>query len=155
MNETATATDILEAIDLAAAALRTLQRFGRRQALARDAGSDIAPAVLELLDAIDGAGLAVAAELADMLGIPASRVRLLAGRATAAGLILTTYDEWDGRHVVFRLTELGQDAVAALHAARADALMGATLGWQPAELAALGDVLDRLATAMIVRFRHS
>ena len=43
-----------------------LQRFGRRQALARDAGSDIAPAVLELLDAIGLRDAVVAVTKADL-----------------------------------------------------------------------------------------
>ncbi|MCV2393723.1 hypothetical protein OEB99_05325 [Actinotalea sp. M2MS4P-6] len=141
------------ATESAARAVRILQCAGRRRTLARDAGLDVEPAVLELLDAIDVTGIRFATALGELLGVPASRVRLLAGRAIKDGLLERDYSDSDGRYVVFRLTASGREVVAEVQAARAALVRDLVWRWPGDDRTELARLLEALATGVVRRAR--
>ena len=92
-------------------------------------------------------------ELAGALGLDPSSVSRQVAALERAGLVAREKDPTDQRAVRLALTERGTQAVAALQAARAEALAALTPGWTPTEIDDLTDRLARLHTD-ITAHRH-
>ncbi|GID11216.1 MarR family winged helix-turn-helix transcriptional regulator [Actinocatenispora rupis] len=123
-------------------ARRSLARLSRRRA----GRSDVPDAVVDLLDAVDGAGPLTVTEAAAALGVDQPRASRLAAQALDAGLLRRGADPADGRRSPLTLAAAGRRLLDRVRAFRRDVVAEATAGWSAADRAALGRLLTRFVT---------
>lgn len=113
-----------------------------------EAGLDLDPAFLPLLVRLGAGGAAGVVELAGQFGRDHSTMSRQLARLEAAGLIVRSASETDGRVRTARVTLRGEEAVTALSAARRRLLDRALADWAPGERETLTRLLGRFADAM-------
>lgn len=88
-------------------------------------------------------------DVAATLGVTHSTASRLVTRAVDAGMVERASSPTDVRRAALRLTDAGRRLVEASRAFRAARLAGLTSGWPERDVAALAELLDRFATAVV------
>jgi len=113
-----------------------------------EAGLDLDPAFLPLLVRLGAGGPSKVVELAEQLGRDHSTMSRQISRLEAAGLVERTGSATDGRVRTASVTARGQEAVAALSAARRRLLDRALADWAAADREALARLLGKFANSL-------
>jgi DNA-binding MarR family transcriptional regulator len=113
-----------------------------------EAGLDLDPVLLPLLVRLAVGGEAGVVELAGRVGRDHSTISRQLARLEAGGLVMRSASTADGRVRTARLTPQGEEAVAALSAARRRLLDRALAGWTAADRLALTRLLAEFAQAL-------
>jgi DNA-binding MarR family transcriptional regulator len=121
------------------------RRDGR---LLAEAGVDFEPVLLPLLVRLGVGGSAGVVELAAQLGRDHSTMSRQLAKLEKLGLAQRSAAPNDRRSRITRLTARGDEAVAALSAARSRVLDQALADWSPADRGALAWLLRRFAGAL-------
>ncbi|NIH88478.1 MarR family winged helix-turn-helix transcriptional regulator [Amycolatopsis granulosa] len=135
-----------ESIARALAALRRAQSRRALSRLARERGrrGPVPDAVYELLDVVAAAGRPpTVTEVAAALGTDQPRASRLTAQALDAGLVHRRADQMDGRRSLLEPTAEGRRALAEIQGFRARVVAEVTAGWDPADRAALAELLAR------------
>jgi DNA-binding MarR family transcriptional regulator len=116
--------------------------------LLAEAGLDLDPVLLPLLVRLGAWGSAGVVELSGHIGRDHSTISRQLARLEASGLVTRSGSHTDGRVRAASLTGLGQEAVAALSAARRRLLDRALAGWAQVDRETLSLLLGRFAEAL-------
>jgi DNA-binding MarR family transcriptional regulator len=134
---------ITEAVE---AAMVRIRRRQTRGALGGD--TPIPVAVFRVLDAVAAGDSPTVSTLAPALGVDQPRASRLVAQAVSHGLLERVADQHDGRRAMLRLTDAGQQAVAAAQTGRRTAMAAAMSDWTAAERAEFARLLGRFVDAM-------
>ncbi|WP_433656605.1 MarR family winged helix-turn-helix transcriptional regulator [Nocardia sp. CA-128927] len=140
MNEHDAITEAVEA------AMVRIRRRQTRGALAGD--SPIPTALHRVLDAVAATESPTVSTLAPALGVDQPRASRLVAQAVSHGLLERVADQHDGRRAVLRLTDGGQQAMAAARTGRRTAMAAAMSDWTTAERTEFARLLERFVDAM-------
>jgi DNA-binding MarR family transcriptional regulator len=143
-------------LDRIDAALMRLRRFwspprGHRLPAGGDEHVELSTVlVVEVLarEADAGSQAPGVADVAQRLDVAPSTASRLVDRAVAAGTVQRLTSPGDARRAELHLTEQGEALHARARAFRTDYLRAVVHDWEPGEIAALGDILDRFARAV-------
>ncbi len=113
-----------------------------------EAGLDIDPAFLPVLVRLGVWGPASAAELSGQVGRDHSTMSRQLARLEAAGLVVRSASQTDGRVRTACVTSRGKEAVAALAAARRRLLDRALGDWTAEDRESLSRLMGRFAGAL-------
>jgi DNA-binding MarR family transcriptional regulator len=115
-------------------------------------GLPLSSAALTLMDRLSTKPMRPT-ELASFVGIKPSSLTKQIQELEAKGLVDRTTDERDGRAAIIRLTQSGQDALAAVAEIKQSILLKAIRGWPAEEIQQSIEMVDRLMAGVAVGWK--
>lgn len=141
--------DLDRLLDALISARRLFERPGYRRRLRASLPVPVELTTLRVLRTVERAGATAPSigQIADALAVDPSSASRFVDQATAAGYLERQPCEQDRRRSRVQLTATGRELLDVTTTARRELLAEATDGWPPGDIAALGDLLARLAHA--------